>query len=892
MNDQRVRWHQLDRSATVAKLHSNASCGLSHKEARLRYRREGANTLFDPKKRENTSILREIFSDPAILMLLFACLLSFFFSEVWSGILALVCIGFGLGKALRLWYVERRIHAELDQLCRPSVCVLRDGKGLRVSVREVVRGDVVLLGQGDLVPADCRILEISSDFCVLTLHPDQNGGAVRTPFPKNADRVYAFGELAHAPSFENMLYGGSEVIAGEAIAIVTEVADHTYLGAMRFFEPPQAFHAKAHGGEGRGLRPYLQAYSLFLFVLLIPATLIGLLTAEEGRGIVSLLLSLASLVAIGSFRLLWLRFSEPPILLCHRFLKDRRSECRATVKHRHIAEALANLTDVFVIGHTGISDGKAHLYRVATGRGIFSPDDERLSGVREALCEAVVLLERATHENASLGDALPPLDTLRGELTDAVGFDSEALKVRLTALSSEKNAEGEVLLDVQTKQNTYGVFFSKGVSRLKKCGFYENNGRIRYLEPTVRESLISFSENAERNACRTLTVMRQINGQWVLLAVLALREEMQKILPSVTEELERSGVRVYFCLREEDDFERGYAEAAGLSERSVSASDVRSNGGILPTFLQEYRVFFGFSASEITSAVQLLRKSGRRVAVIGARSDELSAMHAATIAIACDGEVTCEANARDREDTTPETAVLRHADLLISRACRAGGGLAILLEMLSAFRAHQTRSPVAFRFLCASQISCLAVTLLSLCFGAGLMSGAQILYIGTVSELLLLSAILSVTIPQTRLRQSNAFDDRAVLSVLKSRATWLAPLFAALFAVLFVWILKLCDVILASAATSYLFVSLILTQFTAFFLFLGREKLRCGFKSTAILLLSILLPILPLALLAMLWQGADAVLMLGGWRWMTLIALPLPSAILLVSSIFLNRTAK
>lgn len=896
-----MRWHRLDRSAAVAKLHSNASCGLSHKEARLRYRRDGANRLFDSKLGRSNSILRAVFTDPAVLLLLFACLFALCFSEVWEGLSALLCIGLGIGFGVRLWMIERRVNGDLEKLRRPTVCVLREGKPRRVGAQAVVRGDIVILHRGDIVPADCRLLEISADFRVLTLHPDSNGNAVRSPLSKNPTRVYAVGETANAPDLENMLYGGSEVTDGEAVAVVAEISDRTYLGAMRLFEIPQGFHGKGKDGHAQALRPYFKLYSLALFVLLIPTTLIGFLTVGEERGIVSLVLSIASLVAVGAFSILEMRFSAPAIELQNRFLRDRRSECRATIKSRNTADALATMTDLFVIGHTGISDGKAHLFRVATGKGVFALDDERLTDTLQSLSEVALLLCRAAGKNETLTEALPPLQTLTRELTEASSFDGEALDVRLSSFSAEKNADGEVTMQIETKQGSYGVFWANGASHLKKCGFYEDHGRVRYLEPSVKDELIAFAERAEANACRVLTVMRCCGGQWALLAVLALREEMQKILPSVVEELQRSGVRVCFFLREEDGFERGYADAAGLSERRIFATSVRQNGGILPDFLEKYRVFFGFSTDEIASAVRNLRKKGHRVGVIGARAEDLSAMHAASVAIAADATFSiadatfsiadAQHTDRDREDTVPEEAVLRHADLLIARACRAGGGLATMLEMISAFRAYRLRIPIAIRFLGTSQLTCLALVVFSLILGTGFMSGAQILYIGMISELILTAAILAVPIPQTRLRRAVGLDEQTVLSLLKSRGVWLSPLIATALAMLFVWILRLCDLVSPSAATSYLFVSAILLQITAFFLSLARGRVKQGGKTTLKLLAMLLLPMIPCILLSLFWQSADAVLMLGGWRWMTLIGLPLPPLAFLLSAIFLERTA-
>ena len=91
MDKSNEKWAHLTVHAIEKELHTDASCGLSCKEARLRYRSEGANTLFDPKKEPLTPVFKRLLRDPAWVLLLFVCLVAICFRAFALVLSNLIC---------------------------------------------------------------------------------------------------------------------------------------------------------------------------------------------------------------------------------------------------------------------------------------------------------------------------------------------------------------------------------------------------------------------------------------------------------------------------------------------------------------------------------------------------------------------------------------------------------------------------------------------------------------------------------------------------------------------------------------------------------------------------------------------------------------------------------
>jgi Ca2+-transporting ATPase len=130
--------------------------GLSEKEAAACLKAEGPNTLPQADRRTFIRIVLEILREPMFALLLAAAVIYLLIGELLD---AVVLIGFAttsVSIALIQEARTERILESLRDLSSPRALVMRGGAERRVPGREVVRGDVVVLAEGDRVPAERR----------------------------------------------------------------------------------------------------------------------------------------------------------------------------------------------------------------------------------------------------------------------------------------------------------------------------------------------------------------------------------------------------------------------------------------------------------------------------------------------------------------------------------------------------------------------------------------------------------------------------------------------------------------------------------------------------------------------------------------------------------------
>ena len=133
--------------------------GLTEQEARERLAVDGYNELPGTKKRNFFHILLEVIREPMFLMLIACGLLYLFLGDQEE---AIMLMGFVVVIIGITFYQEQKTERALDalrDLSSPRALVIRDGKQQRIAGREVVRDDIVLVAEGDRVPADAVLLD-------------------------------------------------------------------------------------------------------------------------------------------------------------------------------------------------------------------------------------------------------------------------------------------------------------------------------------------------------------------------------------------------------------------------------------------------------------------------------------------------------------------------------------------------------------------------------------------------------------------------------------------------------------------------------------------------------------------------------------------------------------
>ncbi len=145
--------------------------GLTEAEARARLEREGPNELPARERHGMLGIVLEVVREPMFLLLVAAGALYLVLGEPVDALMLLgfvfVVMGITIVQERR---TERALEA-LRDLSSPRALVIRDGAQRRIAGREVVRGDLLVLAEGDRVPADAllrRGINLSADESLLT----------------------------------------------------------------------------------------------------------------------------------------------------------------------------------------------------------------------------------------------------------------------------------------------------------------------------------------------------------------------------------------------------------------------------------------------------------------------------------------------------------------------------------------------------------------------------------------------------------------------------------------------------------------------------------------------------------------------------------------------------
>jgi Ca2+-transporting ATPase len=145
--------------------------GLSQVEAEKILQTDGYNELPSQKKQSGFFILFKVLSEPMLLLLIVAGGIYLFLGEVKDALMLLTFVFVVVGIT---FYQERKTERTLEalrDLSSPRALVIRDGEQKRIAGKEVVRGDIVIVREGDRIPADSMVLScenLSIDESLLT----------------------------------------------------------------------------------------------------------------------------------------------------------------------------------------------------------------------------------------------------------------------------------------------------------------------------------------------------------------------------------------------------------------------------------------------------------------------------------------------------------------------------------------------------------------------------------------------------------------------------------------------------------------------------------------------------------------------------------------------------
>lgn len=218
-----MKWYKQSIEEVLTKVDSQTT-GLSKEEREARLKNNGPNQM---EEKEQVKLWRKIakhFTDLLMIVLIAAALLKFATGELAEGgIIFLVVI---INGFVGYWQ-ERKAEESLDglkQMMGQEATVLNEGQPLKLDSENLVKGDVVILKAGDVIPADLRLIEVHDLTVEESILTGESEAVEKT--------VAVIPQNALAGDQLNMAFSGTLVQTGSAFGVVVETGDATEIGKI------------------------------------------------------------------------------------------------------------------------------------------------------------------------------------------------------------------------------------------------------------------------------------------------------------------------------------------------------------------------------------------------------------------------------------------------------------------------------------------------------------------------------------------------------------------------------------------------------------------------------------------------------------------------------------
>lgn len=234
--------------------------GLSNQKAKKRLKEFGKNEIVSERKFLWFKILLSQFNSAFILILASATIISYFLGEKINALVILVMLLMTALFGFIQEYKAEKTISELKKYISVKVKVLRDGNIIELDSRELVKGDIIYLEMGDMIPADLRLIKIkglSADESALT----------GESFPVSKSIFPISKKFRIIQDLRNMAFMGTSVSGGTGYGIVTAKGKDTFFGKTAAYvkEEPESDFQKNLKKFSRMILRIIIGITIFVF---------------------------------------------------------------------------------------------------------------------------------------------------------------------------------------------------------------------------------------------------------------------------------------------------------------------------------------------------------------------------------------------------------------------------------------------------------------------------------------------------------------------------------------------------------------------------------------------------------------------------------------------------
>jgi P-type Ca2+ transporter type 2C len=588
-------------AASIIETESRSWTGLTDSEAGERLHKYGPNVLPAVRKVSLLWILIGTLKEPMLMLLVGTGIVYLLIGELREAIAIVASILLVIGISVTQRQRTERTLEALRDLTSPRALVIRAGTTRRIPAREIVPGDLVILNEGDRVPADGHVLDsvlLAVDESLLT----------GESFP--VDKKPAMGRV-HDHNFDaaSSVYSGTLVIRGHGIAIVRSTGTQTEIGKIgRHLSGLSTESTKLERETARVVRTF---GILSLVVCLFVAGVYGLLRGDWTKGTISALALAISMVPE----------EFPVVLTIFMAIGAWRISQKRVLTRRFPAIEMLGAATVICADKTGtLTENRMGVHEV------FVTSQESEAVTRDEVLRI-----------AGLACELNTADPVDKAIIAAGSSPTHPGRlVREYPLSSD------CMLVAKAYRQSSGSIF------LAAKGAPEQILNIAGMQPRLRQHFEAALDRMTSNGMRVIAVAKDTLPDGLLpddkrhlklqtLGLIALADPIRATVPGSVAELRRAGVRVVMITGDYPRTASAIASQAGLENSShVVTGDVveHSDEPALQAIVRDCNVFARVRPEQKLKLVNALKANREVVAMTGDGVNDAPALKAAHIGIA------------------------------------------------------------------------------------------------------------------------------------------------------------------------------------------------------------------------------------------------------------------
>ena len=493
-------------------------------------------------------------------------------------------------------YRSNKSAEKLKALVATTCSVIRNGKEIKIPIKEIVIGDTVILSAGSMIPADLRIIE-AKDLYVSQSSLTGESDAVK----KQINSQMQLEEIDNISDLDTICFMGTNVISGSAKGIVIKTADSTYFGQIA-----HTLSGKPKTSFQKGIESISKLLIRFM-IILIP--LIFVLNAWKHDNLTAFTFAVA--IAIGITPLLL------PVILSSCLSKGavRMSKKKTIVKKLDSIQSLGGM-NILCTDKTGtLTEDKIVLEKYLNING-----DEDLRILKHAFLNSYFQTG------------------LKGNIDEAV--IERGLKNGMDEIKEKYKIIDEIPFDFSRRRlsvivtdGTKKQMITKGAVEeiLSICTMVDYKGEVTNITNKIKENIKKISKSLNKDGLRVVAVCQKndindiqnfdvsIEKNMVLLGFIGFLDPPKESAKESIEKLNKAGIRVIVLTGDNSEVTRCVCNKVGIKSKNIvlgSEIDKLQDLAVI-RLLKKTNIFAKLSPIQKARIVRLLKDSGNIVGYMG-----------------------------------------------------------------------------------------------------------------------------------------------------------------------------------------------------------------------------------------------------------------------------------